>query len=145
MTKKITFTLPPQIVDNATSALLLGDFNNWDINSGSQMVAQKDGSLKTTINLEAGKTYQYRFLLNTGAWVNDENAGEFVHEYQVQNCVITVPEKKVVVKKTVVNKEIIATPKKASTKTTKVAKIATGEVITEKKVATKKAATAKKK
>ncbi len=37
MTNKITFTLPAQLLDNATSALLLGDFNNWDLNSGSYL------------------------------------------------------------------------------------------------------------
>ncbi len=138
MTKKITFTLPPQIVDNATSALLLGDFNNWDINSGSQMVAQKDGSLKATISLETGKTYQYRFLLNTGTWVNDDNAAEFIHQYQVQNCVITVPQNKVVAKK-----EIATTPKKPSAKKAKATKAVTEKVVTEKKVAAKKTATPK--
>jgi 1,4-alpha-glucan branching enzyme len=140
MTKKITFTLPAQIVDNATSALLLGDFNNWDLNSGSIMTAQKDGSLKTTINLEYGKTYQYRYLLNNGTWVNDENAAEFVPQYQIQNCIITVPQKKVAVKKATVKKEVTTAPKKLAPKK---AKEIISEVIAT-KPAPKKNAIAKK-
>jgi 1,4-alpha-glucan branching enzyme len=143
MTKKVTFTLPVQIIDNATSALLLGDFNNWDLNSGSVMTPQKDGSLKTTINLEYGKTYQYRYLLSNGIWINDENAAEFVPQYQIQNCVITVPQKKVTVKKAVVKKETANTSKKASSK--KVTKIAVENALTtEKKVATKKVSVKRK-
>ncbi len=141
MTKKITFTLPAQVIDNATSALLLGDFNNWDLNSGSVMTLQKDGSLKTTINLEFGKTYQYRYLLNTGIWINDENAAEFVPTYQIQNCVITIPEKKVVVKKAAIKKEAIA-PKKVVAKKIK---DTAEEAVTKKKVVTKKATVAKTK
>jgi 1,4-alpha-glucan branching enzyme len=143
MTKKVTFTLPAQIVDNATSALLLGDFNNWDLNSGSVMTQQKDGSLKTTINLEYGKTYQYRYLLNNGTWINDDNAAEFVPEYQIQNCVIAIPEKKVTAKKATVKSETAA-PKKTTTK--KVTKAVAEDAITsEKKVVVKKAATKKSK
>ncbi len=141
MTKKITFTLAAQVIDNATSALLLGDFNNWDLNSGSVMTLQKDGSLKATINLEFGKTYQYRYLLNTGTWINDENAAEFVPTYQIQNCVITIPEKKVVVKKAAIKKEAIV-PKKVVAKKIK---DTTEEAVTKKKVVTKKATVAKTK
>ena len=94
MAQKITFTLSADIVYNATSGILLGDFNNWDLDNGIELKKQKDGSLKTTISLEAGKTYQYRYLLNDGRWVNDGNADAYAyaHEFFIDNCVITVPE-----------------------------------------------------
>jgi hypothetical protein len=49
--------------------------------------------MKATLTLEAGRTYQYRYLLNDGRWVNDHTADKFVHVggYNVENCVITVP------------------------------------------------------
>ncbi|MGK2862421.1 MAG: helix-hairpin-helix domain-containing protein [Chitinophagaceae bacterium] len=93
MGKKVTFTLSSEIVGEATSAVLLGEFNNWDYNDGITLKKQKDGSLKATADLEAGRTYQYRYLLNDGRWVNDHKADNYVHifGFQVENCVIEVP------------------------------------------------------
>lgn len=93
MSKKVTFTLTPEIIGDATEALLLGDFNKWDFNEGTRLKVQKDGSLKATLALEPGKTYQYRYLLNNGRWVNDANADYYVfdHIHQVDNCVIAIP------------------------------------------------------
>ncbi len=91
MSKKITFTLPAQTVNGATSGVLLGDFNGWDEKKGIPLKKQKDGSLQTTVALEPGATYHYRYLLNDGRWANDENAEHYVYDYNVENCVITVP------------------------------------------------------
>ena len=99
------------------------------------MTLKKDGSLKATINLEFGKTYQNRYLLNTGTWINDENAAEFVPTYQIQNCVITIPEKKVIVKKAAIIKKAIASKKVVAKKN----KATTEEAVTKRKVVTKKA------
>ena len=92
MTKKITFTLPAEVVANATSGLLLGDFNNWDDTKAPSLKKQKDGSMKATLALEGG-TYHYRYLLDDGRWVNDYTAENYAHVwgYGVDNCVVTVP------------------------------------------------------
>lgn len=94
MATKITFTLAANVVADATEGLLLGDFNNWDNTNATSLKKQKDGSMKATIALEAGKTYQYRYLLNDGRWVNDTTAEHYVpvYGYQIENCVVTVPE-----------------------------------------------------
>jgi len=93
MAKKITFTLSADVVGDATTALLLGEFNNWDANNGITLKKQKDGSLKATADLQPG-SYQYRYLLNDGRWVNDERAGDYVQAngFGAENCVITVSE-----------------------------------------------------
>jgi hypothetical protein len=93
MSRKVTFTLPAEVVANATSGIILGEFNNWDDTRATSLKKQKDGSMKATLTLEGGKTYQYRYLLNDGRWVNDHTADKFVHVggYNVENCVITVP------------------------------------------------------
>jgi predicted flap endonuclease-1-like 5' DNA nuclease len=93
MSKKVTFILPAEVVANATSGIILGEFNNWDDTHATSLKKQKDGSMKATLTLEAGRTYQYRYLLNDGRWVNDHTADKFVHVggYNVENCVITVP------------------------------------------------------
>ena len=41
MSTKITFTLPAEVVANASSGLLLGDFNNWDDNKAPQLKKAK--------------------------------------------------------------------------------------------------------
>jgi len=91
MTKKITFTLPAEVVANATSGLLLGDFNNWDDTKAPSLKKQKDGSMKAELALEGG-IYHYRYLLDDGRWVNDYTAENYAHVwgYGVDNCVVTV-------------------------------------------------------
>ena len=93
MTTKVTFQLSPNIVSSASEGILVGDFNNWDINNAIKLKKQKDGSLKAIVPLEKGKTYSYRYLLNDGRWVNDDSADgyHFVSEFQIENCMITVP------------------------------------------------------
>jgi hypothetical protein len=117
MAQKMTFSLAPEIVADATEGLLLGDFNNWLQEKGVKLKKQKDGSLKATINLGPG-TYQYRYFLNDGRWVNDGNAVgyNFVSEFGVDNCVISVPAMEV--KETIaIGEQVIAVaPKKAAAK-----------------------------
>ncbi len=92
MAKKVKFILSADIVADATEGLLLGEFNNWDIENGFTMKKAKDGSLMATVSLEEGRIYQYRYLLNDGRWVNDQNA-QYIHDerFHVENCVIEVP------------------------------------------------------
>ena len=94
MAKKVTFILSAEVVGEATSGLLLGEFNNWDYNDGISLIKQKDGSMKATASLEAGNRYEYRYLLNDGRWVNDQSADHYVHisGFHVENCVINVAE-----------------------------------------------------
>jgi predicted flap endonuclease-1-like 5' DNA nuclease len=91
--KKVTFILPAEIVANASNGLLLGEFNNWDKETGFSLKKSKDGSMKATIELEAGKSYEYRYLLDGGRWENDQTADQYahVHGFNIVNCVITVP------------------------------------------------------
>ncbi len=139
MKKKIIFTLPAEAVAEATEGLLLGDFNDWKPEEGVVMKKQKDGSLKTSIELETGKSYQYRYLLNDGRWENDYNAQEYVFAdgYSVDNCLITIPKKTEEAKKT-------KTVKPSGSKETKV-KATAGTKVKDSKSATTKAKTAKAK
>lgn len=93
-TKKVTFILPADIVAGASQGLLLGEFNNWDKEHGFSLRKYKDGSMKTTVELKAGKSYQYRYLLDGGRWVNDTNASAYnpVFGLGVENCVVEVDE-----------------------------------------------------
>ncbi len=104
---KVDFILNSDIVSGAASATLFGDFNNWDAAKGVSLKKQKDGSFKTSVSLDAGQSYQYRYLLNDGRWVNDSNADAYIFqaEFGAENCVINVPaEAKVAAKKEVTKK-----------------------------------------
>jgi hypothetical protein len=122
MTKSITFSLPAEALQGATEAFLLGDFNNWNPKNAPKLEKQPDGTYKTSAQLEEGKTYQYRFLLNDGRWVNDYHAQKYVPVagLYVDNCVITVPESK-----TAENKK--ASAKKPAPNNTNVVKAEPGE------------------
>lgn len=125
MGKKVTFTLSAETVGDATSALLLGEFNNWNSDDGIILKKQKDGSMKATTTLEEGRTYQYRYLLSDGRWVNDHRADEYVPVtgYHVENCVIAVPaeeEKAVKAEKAPKAKKVSAKTEKAVDDFTKI-------------------------
>ena len=71
---KITFELSKEFVENAETVAVVGEFNNWDLNKGIQLKKQKDGSYKTAVELEPGRAYQYRFIINGTQWENDPKA-----------------------------------------------------------------------
>ena len=91
--KKVIFTLPSESVANAADGILLGEFNNWNPEEGIHLQKKEDGSMIAELSLTAGKTYEYRYLLSDGRWVNDNNGKAFsqVYGYSVENCVLTVP------------------------------------------------------
>ena len=122
MTKNITFTLPAVALEGASEAYLLGDFNNWNSDRAPKLEKQKDGSYKTVAKLEEGRTYEYRFLLNNGRWVNDYNAQSYTNAQglHVDNCVITVPfSEKEEAKKEQPAKASTAAPKEVKAKVEK--------------------------
>ena len=132
MAKKVTFTLSAEVVGEATSGLLLGEFNNWDYNDGINLKKQKDGSMTATTSLETGKRYEYRYLLNDGRWVNDHSAEHYVHisGFHVENCVINVAQD---AKKTVAEKKVTPAPEKVVTAPNKTGQVKekslTGKVV----------------
>ncbi|MBL7703475.1 MAG: glycoside hydrolase family 13 [Ferruginibacter sp.] len=91
MTTKITFTLPAANIIGASECVLLGEFNNWNLDEGVYLTKQADGSMTAEVELEPGD-YQYRYLLSNGRWVNDngEKITSEMHGYPVENCIVRV-------------------------------------------------------
>lgn len=86
---KATFTLPTAAVTAAKKVELIGDFNNWDTEAGITMKKQKD-VFKTTVELETGKEYEFRYLVDGETWENDWAADNYVATpYGVDNSVIS--------------------------------------------------------
>lgn len=92
MKAKITFTLPAGHVIGADECVLLGEFNNWNIEEAIYLQKQDDGSMRAEVELPAGRDYQYRYLLSNGRWVNDDGE-KIISEmmgYPVENCLVRV-------------------------------------------------------
>lgn len=140
--KKITFTLPAEALGNATGAVLLGDFNDWNFDKGISLSVQPDGTLAATVELEAGKSYQYRFLLSDGTWVNDWAAQQYVHDaaFGVENSLIIVPTETIVEKVATIAKKVkeaVAPKEEKAKKATPKAKKEKAEVVSVKDDLTK--------
>ncbi|MEL6969131.1 MAG: isoamylase early set domain-containing protein [Bacteroidota bacterium] len=86
---KATFSLPTEAVQGAKKVTLVGDFNNWDTESGIKMKKSKD-VFKTTVDLETGKEYEFRYLLDGETWENDWAADKYVATpFGVENSVVS--------------------------------------------------------
>ena len=75
---KVTFTVNAELIAGAKEVAVLGEFNNWDP-SEDTMRKLKDGSFTKTLELEVGKEYQFRYLVDGAKWINDETADKFAH------------------------------------------------------------------
>lgn len=75
---KVTFSLPAEAVAESSEVALLGDFNEWNPTTATLLKKQKDGSYKATLELEPGKEYQFRYLLDGTKWENDWAADKYV-------------------------------------------------------------------
>ena len=87
---KITFILPEDISISANRVNLAGDFNNWDIES-IPMKKAKSGEFTASVELEKGREYQFKYLIDGRAWLNETEADKFVlNEFQSENSVIVL-------------------------------------------------------
>lgn len=86
---KVTFRVPAEVAENAEKVVLLGDFNEWKPEEAIEMKQLKNGSFKTVVNLESGKSYEYRYLIDGEKWENDAEADAFVPTpYGSENSVV---------------------------------------------------------
>ena len=74
---KVTFRLPKIAASNARSVCIVGDFNNWNIYA-SPMKRLRTGDYTATFELEPGREYQFRYLIDEVRWENDWNADKYV-------------------------------------------------------------------
>ena len=106
---KVTFIVEKEASQNASNISIAGDFNSWS-STATPLKKAKDGSFSVTIELESGKEYQYRYLIDGSRWENDWKADKYIPapfsntENSVVICI--APEKK----------EAKATAKKAPAK-----------------------------
>ncbi|MBE2271001.1 MAG: isoamylase early set domain-containing protein [Anaerolinea sp.] len=87
---KVTFSLPAAV--QGETVYIVGDFNNWD-EKAMPMKRQKDGSFTVTLELEKGRDYQFRYLVNGTDWHNDWEADRYVvNPFSGDNSVVVVTD-----------------------------------------------------
>jgi 1,4-alpha-glucan branching enzyme len=87
---KATFTFPVEAAPEAKEVALLGEFNDWNPAEAVTMKKQKNGTFKAILELEAGKQYQFRYLIDGEQWANDWEADAYVpNEFGLDNSVVS--------------------------------------------------------
>lgn len=76
-TCKVTFSYPASAAEGVKTIQVLGDFNNWDVKVAPKMKKSKD-EFSATVELAAGKIYEFRYLLDGNKWDNDFNADNYI-------------------------------------------------------------------
>jgi 1,4-alpha-glucan branching enzyme len=72
---RVTFTLPQSMW--AVDVSLVGDFNGWQ-RKVTPLTRVRDGEWSVTVNLEVGRAYQMRYLVDNERWLNDPGADAYV-------------------------------------------------------------------
>jgi 1,4-alpha-glucan branching enzyme len=88
---KVTFVIPKAELPQDTEVkkvFLVGDFNDWN-EEATLMKKNSKGEYRIAIDLEPGREYQFRYLINGDFWYNDWEAdGYFPNEQGGDNCVV---------------------------------------------------------
>ncbi|MDH7485012.1 MAG: isoamylase early set domain-containing protein [Anaerolineae bacterium] len=83
----VTFRLPGATW--AERVNLVGDFNDWDTRATPMVQNSEDYGWSVTLKLEAGREYQFRYLIDGKEWLNDWYADKYVpNAFGSENSVI---------------------------------------------------------
>jgi hypothetical protein len=87
-TVAVTFRIPADA--GATTAMLLGEFTGW---SPVGMATTADGGHEVTVELAAGASYRFRYLLDDERWANDWEADDYVaNQYGSDDSVVVLDD-----------------------------------------------------
>jgi 1,4-alpha-glucan branching enzyme len=69
---------------------LVGDFNDWDTHTCSLQQTHGDEDWHISLDLEAGHSYRFRYLVDGQEWMDDDHAdGYVVNPYGGVDCVVS--------------------------------------------------------
>jgi 1,4-alpha-glucan branching enzyme len=71
----VTFTLDPGV--GAQTAAVCGEWNDWSADA-DVMRRDAEGGFSVTVDLEAGRAYRFRYLLDGQRWDNDWAADAYL-------------------------------------------------------------------
>jgi 1,4-alpha-glucan branching enzyme len=72
---RVTFTLPS--TTNADRVSIVGEFNDWDATATVMSRRRADEDWMATLELDGGRRYRFRYLLDGRQWFNDWHADDF--------------------------------------------------------------------
>lgn len=71
---KVTFSVP---AEEAKKVEVLGTFNDWKEKKAVKLKKLKNGTFKGTVDLETEKTYEFKYVVDGEAWLNDDQADAY--------------------------------------------------------------------
>ena len=74
---KVTFTLPDYFEESFEHASVVGEFNNWNSEANALEKNEKTGLYSTEIDMETGRQYRFRYVVDSKTWINDSEADRF--------------------------------------------------------------------
>ena len=87
-TAAVVFVLPAAI--DAEKVALCGEFNDWSTDA-TLLERDADGAWHTTLALEPGHSYRYRYLINGEQWENSWQADAYVpNPHGTEDSVVVV-------------------------------------------------------
>lgn len=87
---KVTFKLPKAASLGAQQVCVVGDFNGWNKETHA-MNRLKNGTFTLTLELQKGKDYRFRYLIDRHIWENDWCADKYVpNRYGCDDSVVMV-------------------------------------------------------
>ncbi len=73
---KVTFTLPKEAAPEAESVCIMGEFNDWS-RDANPMKRRKNGDFAVSLDLEKGRSYRFRYLIDGRKFENDWKADRY--------------------------------------------------------------------
>jgi 1,4-alpha-glucan branching enzyme len=73
---KVTFTLPKEAAPEAETVCIMGEFNDWS-REANPMKRRKNGDFAVTLDLEKGRSYRFRYLIDGWKFENDWEADRY--------------------------------------------------------------------
>jgi 1,4-alpha-glucan branching enzyme len=67
---KVTFVLPKEAASDAESVCILGEFNSW-AQDAHPLKRLKGGDFTITLELETGRSYRFRYIIDGWKYEND--------------------------------------------------------------------------
>jgi len=73
---KVTFTLPKEAAPEAETVCVMGEFNDWS-RDANPLKRQKNGDFSVSLDLEKGRSYRFRYLIDGWKFENDWQADRY--------------------------------------------------------------------
>ena len=88
---RVTFELPSTMW--AERVNLVGEFNDWDTRAMPMTHNRSDANWKVTVDLQGGKRYRFRYLVDGKEWLDDWHADDYVENpYGSYDSVVDLTE-----------------------------------------------------